>query len=160
MIRVFIISIIILSTGCRVLSQDSVGTGNSVFKIFKALPEIDSVSAGPIYWKNIVNAGKIDLQGCADCVITGFDLRITAYTIFKSDSCSVDPRLSGTFHSDSAQLSNKMIKAISKAKQGTFTFYNITAITPSKQEMNLDKIVLYAYPTKDYYKKRVVTYKD
>ena len=144
----------------RLFSQDDEETTDIAFKIYKTKAEIDSVSRGPIYWKDIIRAGKIDLPGCEGCKVTGFDLHITAYTIHNSDSCSVEPELSGTFHADSAQLSPAMIKAISKAKEGRFAFYNITALTSSSQEIHLNEIILFVYPTKDYYKKRVVTYKD
>ncbi len=160
MSRILIIAILLLYNSYSVFSQDNEEPTNSVFKIYKTQAEIDSISFGTIFWKDLVKAGKIDLPGCAGCQVTGFDLHITAYTIFKSDSCSVDPELSGNFHADSAQFPQKMIKAISKAKEGKFTFSNISAITPGGQELNLNKIVLYVYPTKDYYKKRVVTYKD
>jgi hypothetical protein len=157
--RTLVTLIIIVYLPCISYCQDNEESGGNVFKIFKSKAEVDSMTQGYIYWKDLIKAGKIDLKGCENCKVTGFDLHVIAYKVYNSsDSGSVDPRLSGRFHSDSAEFSTKMIKAIRRAKEGTVKFSNIFAITPAKQEIKLNEVVLYLYPERDYYKKKVVTF--
>lgn len=159
--RVLIISLFLLYLPYSLYSQDTnEEPAKSVFTIFKGKAVFDSMTTGPMFWKDIITAGKIELLNCNECRVTGFDLRVIAYTIYNSDSCCAAPKLSGTFHSDSAGLTPKMLKAISKAKQGRLNFYNISASTPAGQEIDLNTIVLYMYPTKTFYKRKFVTYKD
>jgi hypothetical protein len=157
-IRILIVAGLFLYIPYNVYSQDNEDNGAGVFKIFKARAEVDSMAQGYVYWKTLIKSGKINLKACEDCIVKGFDLRVTAYKVYKSDSGSVDPTLSGNFHSDSAQLSPKMIKAIRRAKEGTLKFSNIVALTPAKQEIKMNEVIIYIYPTKNYYKKKAVTY--
>jgi len=97
---------------------------------------IDKITGGQVYYSQLLVAAKIDLQGCDNYIVHGFDMKI--YNIDGKDSGKYV-----SYHSKGFRLTNEMTNALTKLdgnklfQHKIIIFCNISA-----RDRNVYKIII------------------